>query len=119
MRITLKPVLTSSAATRDRRWCQLPWLSQIAILAFAVLGVTPEQAAAQAWPQRPVMLILPRERQERPAAPVKPHHKCRRVKKSFSNVVAARDADAYCTPGSTSSARKPPIGALPSERLPP
>ena len=59
MRITLKPVLTSSAATRDRRWCQLPWLSQIAILAFAVLGVTPEQAAAQAWPQRPVMLILP------------------------------------------------------------
>jgi hypothetical protein len=25
----------------------------------------------------------------------------------------------YCTPGSSSSARKPPIGALPSVRLPP
>ena len=36
------------------------------------------------WLMRPVMPTLPRGRQERPAVPVKPHHKCRRVKKSLS-----------------------------------
>src|SRR3974390_3428072 len=44
---------------RDRRWWRLLRFSQIAILAFAALGITLDQASAQAWPQRPVMLILP------------------------------------------------------------
>src|SRR5947207_11373840 len=59
------------------------------------------------------------------------HHKISGVKKSFSNDEIAGDAlwswltagesraNGGYTPGSTSSARRPPIGALPRVRLPP
>jgi tripartite-type tricarboxylate transporter receptor subunit TctC len=59
MRIPPKPACTSSVGPRNWRWRHLARLSQLAMVAVAALGVTLDRAPAQAWPQRPLMLILP------------------------------------------------------------